>query len=191
MEQFTLKDLIKLNQTCFVCQGESVSNTVILDQAGSENVPLACLLIGDLLQINIKNLYREGPYKLLIDISTHQFSFISPQARDYVTGDLFLALKCNGCNSQTHTNNFEFNENGLISPISLDHQIVFIKDDSYIYQINTSFNPEINKSRIVIDSLVKTTPLSPTVINVPAFSMYDFKNIKELIKKIKLYLVLL
>lgn len=188
MREFTFKDLIKLNQLCFIC-GRNCCQTMIT--SSEHNDPITSSLKNDLLIANIKNSYKEGAYELIIDIATNHFKFVPVNAQSYIQkiGGLRLLLKCNGCNSYTYTNDFQFDKSGFILPLSLHYQVISLIDDDYLYTITTNFNPNINISRIVIDVLTKTYPLSPMKINVKAFSIYDFENVQELIKKIKLYMI--
>ena len=81
--------------------------------------------------------------------------------------------------------NFDFNKN-LIEAVELHSEMLLVSDNQHQYNIRSIIGD--NKSRIVISTINREDPPRPIVINAPLLPRYKFKDKKQLIEKLKLYL---
>lgn len=192
MKQFTVKDFLTYNAPCFGC-GDKINFYVAIqpsDQRRLIYVPTKTLVVNkDSSSVNLITSYH-GNLNLSIAHITNSFKTNDMTAliNFFKSHKLYLRINCRSCHSLIETQYLDFNLiGGYIKPVGISKETITIIDDDSIYQIQSHTmegTTNINVSKQNYKSLS-----SPVHLQVPLIPLSKFKSKKELIEKIKLYLI--
>ena len=186
-KSFTIKDFVSYNNPCFNCQ-RSVS--IDLNYRNSFSIPVhsrSGTSTPNEISFELKMSYTEFIY-LEVNYLTQKFHTNKADfLKNYLTNtekSLSLRSYCHYCCTEVSTHPLKFNFNkGIIELITLKSERLLINDSATLYQIETDF--DTNKSILFADRIDRTSPLSPTKIELSILPLYSFKSKQTLVDKLR------
>lgn len=190
MKKFTVADFIAYNNPCFNCNNQINFKIGFLDLETKVDISyLRPTVTPNYTEIDLSITYLDA-LKLYIFHKNNKILTNSQQGlTKYLSKHkLFLQSTCDRCYTQIESTLLEFNlSKGHIAATELSSERLMVSDNQNLYQVNSVFLS--GKSILIVDKIDKTSPLSPTTLELPLLPKYRFKNKTNFIEKIKLYLV--
>jgi len=192
MRKFTVKDFIAYNNPCFSCGNQINFKIGFVDlETKADTSYLRPVVTPIRTEIDLIIKYSNTEVlKLFIDHKTNKILTNSNQGlTNYLSSrKLFLSSSCDKCYTQIESQYLDFNlDKGYVAAVGLSTERLLVNDGTNMYHINSSFIEE--KSRLVVDRLDSTKPVSPFTMDLPLLPKYKFKNKSHFVSKIKTYLL--
>ena len=189
MRKFTVKDFIAYNNPCFSC-GRPVNFRIgFFDlETKADNSYLRPTVTLNYTEIDLKISYRDS-LKLYIFHKTNKILTDSNQGlTKYLSSrKLFLSSSCDKCLTQIESQYLDFNvDKGYVAAVGIATERLIVEDKHNRYQIDSFFMAD--KSKLVVDRIDRTTPLSPMQLELPLLPKYRFKNKEHFLHKMKTYI---
>jgi hypothetical protein len=186
MRKFTLKDFMKYGDICFECDSPmklKFERINLTDESRSKNVRII-KFDKNCLDLDLHLKYFDS-LVMRINCSNHKFEVSDKKQFDNYQNifQLRALTICDKCNINLVKSNYLMFDNlGFLHPISLYRENINIPNVSYdgkirYYNIFTDFNKDITQIY---------EQFSQEAINIPAISLYKYKNKDKLLEKIKL-----
>jgi hypothetical protein len=191
MRKFTVKDFIAYNNPCFSCGNPINFRVGFLDLETKADVSyLRPVVTPNYTEIDLIIKYSDAEaLKLYIVHKTNKILTNSNRGlTKYLSSrKLFLASACDKCYTQIESQFLDFNvDKSYVAAVGLSTERLMVNDGTNMYQINSSFIE--NKSKLLVDKLDRTKPLSPFTLDLPLIPRYRFKNKEHFISKMKTYI---
>lgn len=184
MKLFTVKDFIALNAPCFSCDGKITLRGRV---GGSDTLKPTVEKSHTILDLQTFYHYN---LQLRIDHKTNKVisNDIRGCAEYLLHKKLYLTSVCEKCYTSFDSHNLSININkGYVEPFGISFERLHVMDDHNMYDVQSSYIDE--KSRIIVDRIDKTHPLSPIIIdNIPLITLAKVKTKERLINKLKTYI---
>ena len=188
MKKFTVWDFINYNAPCFSCNNKIEFRLRFCRKDNAANSYFKPVVKSDHSEVDLKITYSDA-VKLSIYHKTNKIATndLSGLVKYVDENKLYLASVCDFCGTNIRSDylEFDFNKN-LIVAVELHIEILSLSDGQNHYIIKNNFNDD--KSRVVISIINRGDPPPPIVLNSPLLPRYKFKDKKQLIEKLKLYL---
>jgi len=185
MKLFTVKDFIAYNAPCFSCGGK----ITLKGTADRGFDTLRPTVERDQTILDLKTMYH---YNLQLRINHKTNRVISNDIRgcaEYLqTKKIYLRSECSKCYTSFDSHFLSININkGYVEPFGLSTERLFVSDDHNMYDVQSSYIDE--KTRIIIDRIDKTQPISPFVIrDIPIITLSKVKTKERLLAKLRTYM---
>lgn len=185
MKLFTVKDFIAYNAPCFSCGGK----IILKGTSGNGFDTLKPTVEKEHTVLDLKTMYH---YHLQLRINHKTNQVISNDIRgcaEYLL-DKKISLRsiCERCYTSFDSHFLTININkGYVEPFGISKERLHVTDDHNMYDVQSSYIDE--KTRIIVDRIDKTNPISPIIINdMPLITLSKVKTKERLIAKLKTYI---
>ena len=190
MRKFTVADFIAYNNPCFSCDNQINFKIGFLDLETKADISYLRPTVGPTYtEIDLLITYSDA-LKLYIFHKSNKILTNSQQGltRYLSSHKLFLHSTCDRCYTQIESQYLDFNLNkGFVAATGISSERLMVTDEHNLYQINSYFMA--NKSNLIVDSIDKTRPLSPTKLELPLIPKYRFRDKKHFLEKMKTYVL--
>lgn len=182
MKTFTVKDFIAYNNPCFSC-GKSINFKVYANEGTSGLRPT---VKPDYTSIDLQVTYTSTLQLWVFHKTNKIISSDSRLLADYLYNHkIYLSTFCD-CYSSITSQFLEFNlDKSYIAPVGISSERLVVSDDHNMYTIYSSFIDE--ETSVSVDTIDKTTPVSPIQFKMPLLPLYKIKTKERLINKLKTY----
>lgn len=193
MKNFTVKDFVTYNNPCKLC-GRKISLSLIPVAHNESGYAggIYPLFKKNLLHFNLWIKYKE---KLAISVNPVNNSFslegesenLKKLMLEYKSeNNLMFDITCGYCKTQILSEYIELKDN-FIKPFKLNQESLIVKSDNYNYRINSDY--VLDRSFIIAEKV--KFPYAPVfTMETPLLSLSKIKTRENMIKKIKLYMLL-
>lgn len=185
MKLFTVKDFIAHNAPCFSCGGK----ITLRGTAGNGFDTLKPTIEKDHTILDLKTMYHYN-LQLRINHRTNQVlsNDIGGCAEYLRQKQIYLRSQCDKCYTSFDSHFLTININkGYVEPFGLSKERLHVSDEHNMYDVQSSYIDET--SRIVVDRIDRTRPVSPIIINdIPIITLNKVKTKERLISKLKTYI---
>ena len=191
MRKFTVKDFIEYNGPCFSCGNQINFRIGFLDLETKADISyLKPVVTSNYTEVDLIIKYSNSEaLKLYIFHKTNKILTNSTKGlTNYLsTRKLFLSSTCDKCYTQIESQYLDIHvDKGFVAAVGISTERLMVSDGTNQYQIDSFFMAE--KSRLLVDKLDRTRPLTPLTLDLPLIPKYKFKNKEHFINKMKTYI---
>lgn len=191
MKTFTVKDFITYNNPCFSCGSRISFSIASLPNITNYNpIYIKATVSPERTEIDLKVTYNNTLQLWIFHKSNKILSSDMWGLTDYLASHkLFLSSRCDKCFTIIESDFLDLNlSQGFISPVGIELEVLFVKDDKNTYNVESDF---IKETSIIT---VRKNPIDATLappaqkFYLSLLPLYKIKSREYLINKAKTYL---
>lgn len=186
MHLFTIKDLLLHNTPCICCGGKTDFRWNIISDTGAQSITPFELEPSGTLRFSLQIKYK-SKLSVSVNPTTNAYQVIAQPADPnqlstfLETRGIYCSIRCTKCRADILSDKLSFEE-GHIAPVSLIHEILYLREGARSYTLTTLFRSGNTVLELKVDD-----PTNPTFHHwkLPLMPRSHFKDRAHLLSRLK------